>query len=99
MEKMSDRDPIRLNHADPSDPDSQRCCRPIGIIRLKNTFLTHFLREEGGIKKRRCGGLVVSVPASRSPVPGSNLGPGPPQSAVRGAAELTVMLYCTNTVL
>ena len=67
---------IRLNHADPSDPDSQRCCRPIGIIRLKNTFLSHFLREEGGIKRRRCGGLVVSVPASRSPVPGSNLGVG-----------------------
>ena len=31
----------------------------------------------------RCG--VVSVPASRPPVPGSNLGPGPPHSVVWGA--------------
>ena len=45
----------------------------------------------------RCGGLVVtgywllvSVPASRSLVPGSNLGPGSPHSAVCGAADRTV---------
>ena len=31
---------------------------------------------------RRCCGLVVSVPASRLPVLGSNLSPGPPHSAV-----------------
>ena len=34
----------------------------------------------------RCGGLVVSVPASRPPVPWSNLGPGgaSPQCSLRG---------------
>ena len=31
---------------------------------------------------RRCGGLVVSILATRPPVPGSNLGPGPPHSVV-----------------
>ena len=31
---------------------------------------------------RRCGGLVVRILASRSPVPGSNLCPGPPHSVV-----------------
>ena len=30
----------------------------------------------------RCGGLVVSVSASRSPIPGSNFGLGPPYSVV-----------------
>ena len=30
----------------------------------------------------RCGGLVVRVLDSRSPVPGSFLGPGPPHSVV-----------------
>ena len=34
------------------------------------------------ILQRRCGGLVVRVLSSRSPVPGSNLGPGPPHSMV-----------------
>ena len=35
---------------------------------------------------RRCGSLVVSVPASRLPVPGSNISPGPPsmQCGLRG---------------
>ena len=32
------------------------------------------------ISSRRCGGLVVRVPASRLPVLGSNLGLGPPHS-------------------
>ena len=36
------------------------------------------------VLSRRCGGLVVRVPASRSPVPGSNLVPGPPQCGLRG---------------
>ena len=31
---------------------------------------------------RRCGGLVVRVSASRSPVPCSNLSPRPPHSVV-----------------
>ena len=35
-------------------------------------------------------GLVVSVPASRPPVPGSKLGPVPTNSAVSGAADRTV---------
>ena len=34
-----------------------------------------------------CGGLVVSVPASRPPFPGSYLVPGPPHSAVTGVAD------------
>ena len=34
--------------------------------------------------------LVVSVPASRPPVPGSNLGPGPPRSVIWGAEDCTV---------
>ena len=48
-----------------------------------------------------CGGLVVRVSAStycRSPVPGSNLGPGPPHSAVLGAAD-RIVKYCINNVL
>ena len=45
--------------------------------------------EESGSKLewcglRRCGGLVVSVPAARLPVLGSNLGLGPLHSAVAG---------------
>ena len=44
--------------------------------------------------KRRCGGLVVGVSASRSPVLGSNLGLGPPHSLVWGAEDHTV--NCTN---
>ena len=47
-----------------------------------------------------CGGLVVSVGASRSPIPGSKLGPGPPHRAVRGAANRAVMCeYCANKVI
>ena len=42
--------------------------------------------------KRRCGGLRVRVPAFRSPVPGSNLFPGPPD-LIWGAADHTVKLY------
>ena len=38
---------------------------------------------------RKCGSLEVSVPASRPPVPGSNLGPGPLHSVVWGAADHT----------
>ena len=49
-------------------------------------------RRCGGLA-RRCGGLVVRVFASRSPVPGSILGPGPPDSVVWGAADHTVILY------
>ena len=36
----------------------------------------------GGVVYGRRGGLMVSVPVSTSPVPGSNLGPGPPHRAV-----------------
>ena len=36
--------------------------------------------EEVGWSLRRCGGLVVSVPASSSPVLCSDLGPWPPYS-------------------
>ena len=47
----------------------------------------------------RCGGLVVN---SRSPVPGSNLGLGPPHSVICGAADRTVILhkymYCIKTL-
>ena len=41
---------------------------------------------------RRCGGLVVRDLAYKSPVPGSNLGPGPPHSVLGGAADHTVRL-------
>ena len=41
---------------------------------------TYIAAAEGGA----CGGLVVRVPASKSPVPGSNLGPGPPHCVVCG---------------
>ena len=43
---------------------------------------------------RKCGGLVVSVPASRLPVQGSTLCPGPPQSAVWRAGDRTVSQSC-----
>ena len=42
---------------------------------------------------RRCGGLVIRVSASRLPVPGSILGPGPPHSVVCGAADHTVIPF------
>ena len=42
---------------------------------------------------RSQGGLVVRVLASRSPDPGSNLGPGPPHSVVLEAADHNVILY------
>ena len=38
--------------------------------------------EGGVVVARRCGGLGVCVPASGQPVPGSNLGLGPPHSMV-----------------
>ena len=41
----------------------------------------------------RCGGLVVSVSASRPPILGSNLGPGPLQSAGAGRQIHTVLRY------
>ena len=46
------------------------------------------------VLSRRCGGLVVRVPASRSPVPGSNLGPWLP-TVWSGGRQIT--LY-SNTV-
>ena len=43
----------------------------------------------------RCGGLVVSVPATRSDRPGSESRPGAsPQSGLRGGRLLCE--YCTN---
>ena len=42
---------------------------------------------------RRCDGLVVSVPASRPPVPGSNLGPGLPTVRSEGRQIVTIILY------
>ena len=46
---------------------------------------------------RRCCGLVVSVPASRLPVLGSNLSPGPP--TVRSALFVQILYApcCLNT--
>ena len=53
-----------------------------------------YLRRCGGLA-RRCGGLVVSVPASRSPVHGSNLGRGlTPQSGLQG--RQIALQYSTN---
>ena len=43
----------------------------------------------------RCGGLVVSVPATRSARPGFESRPGPlPKSGLRGGTFLCK--YCTN---
>ena len=52
---------------------------------------TYIAAAEGGA----CGGLVVRVPASKSPVPGANLGPGPPHIVVCGP-QLT--LYCKTVI-
>ena len=54
--------------------------------------------RRGVVVLRRCGGLVVSVPASRhaGPVFESRSGMGSPHSAVWGAADRTK--YCTNNV-
>ena len=46
-------------------------------LRLCKKKLNYQLVHGGVVDSRRCGGLVVRVLASRSPVPGSNLGPGP----------------------
>ena len=54
---------------------------------------SHRNRWQWTIDARRCGGLVVRVLATRSPVPGSILGPGPPHSVIWGAADHTVILY------
>ena len=55
--------------------------------KLKKCLFTHYLCIveiilHKIIRIRRCGGLVVRVSASRSPVLGSNLGLGPPHSVV-----------------
>ena len=42
--------------------------------KIYNNFVLLFVRFDMGM----CGGPVFSVSASRSPVPGSILGPGPP---------------------
>ena len=47
-----------------------------------NITKAFFYAKDSSIFVRRCDGLVVRVPASRSPVPGSDLGPGPPLSVV-----------------
>ena len=46
--------------------------------KIYNNFVLLFVRFDMGM----CGGTVFSVSASRSPVPGSILGPGPPHSVV-----------------
>ena len=56
----------------------------INRIKLINKLQTHF-NKMIIILIRRCGGLVVRVSASGSPVPGSNLGP-------RGGSDYTVIL-------
>ena len=59
------------------------CCRRLSDCCLPLKYSkTNFLR--------RYGGLVVRVPASTSPIPGSKLGPGPLHSVVLGAADSTV---------
>ena len=77
-------------HVDPRHPSSPH---PTWLLLLTPTtpgslHIVTCIKE----KIRMCGGLLVSVPATRSPVPGSNLGPEPPQRAVglRGAADRTV---------
>ena len=59
------------------------CCRRLSDCCLPLKYSkTNFLR--------RYGGLVVRVPASTSPIPGSKLGPGPLHSVVLRAADSTV---------
>ena len=50
-----------------------------GVVVFKEVWWS--IRRCGGLL-RMCGGLVVIVLASRSPVPGSILGPWPPHSVV-----------------
>ena len=57
------------------------------LVNIQGNFLDlcNGAEVRGMSKKRsprRCGGLAVRVLASRSPVPGSILGPGPPHSVV-----------------
>ena len=62
----------------------------------KASFLvhnTHHSSRNLAQDKEEYGGLLVSVSASRLPVPGLNLGPVPPDSVVWGAADPTVILY------
>ena len=59
----------------------------ISLQKVFFCFMTNF------VFSRRCGGLVVRVSASRLPVPGSILGPGPPHSVVCGAADHTVIPF------
>ena len=58
---------------------------------LRNTLTASHLLAM--IHKKSNGGPVVRVSASRSPISGSNLGPGPPHNVVWGAADNTVILY------
>ena len=55
-----------------------------------------FIKEKNANKSRmRCGGLVISVPATRSARPGFNSRPGTsPQGGLRGGRSLCE--YCTN---
>ena len=46
-------------------------------------------------KISRCGGLVVSVPVSRPPVQGSNIGPGQaPQCGLNSDGRQITVKYC-----
>ena len=54
-------------------------------------------RQNCYLRPRMCSGLVVSVAASRLPVPRSNFGSRPPFRAAWGAADRTVINYGTTT--
>ena len=41
---------------------------------------------------------MVSVPASRPPVPGSNFGPGPPHSGLMGGTEPLTQVKKKNRI-
>ena len=66
--------------------------------KIYNNFVLLFVRFDMGM----CGGPVFSVSASRSPVPGSILGPGPEglplsQDGLRGGRWRYE--YCTNNLV
>ena len=63
------------------------------LVRLSINYLAHTYI----LTIWMCGGLVVRVSASRSPIPGSNLGLGPPTVCSEGW-QIT-MYYCKNKVL
>ena len=76
----------QLTHVEESNRVHQEGGGQVGQVPLHPLHTRH--RHICPPSDNRCGGLVFSLP--RLPEPDSNLGPGPPHWAARGAADRPV---------